>query len=121
MVTRFRLEFQRSGQYKTAYVCAMQEVGRALVITSLSLVLGLSALLFSVMSAQIWFGLLLSAAIVLALLMDIFVMPVLIIWLQPFGPEWSCEQKGAEQRSIVNGELAAIKDVFGKEVGGNDA
>ena len=87
MVTRIRLEFQRTGRYATAYVNAVNEVGRALVITSLSLVLGLCALLFSVMSAQVWFGVLLSSAILLALLMDLFVMPVLIIWLKPFGPE----------------------------------
>ncbi|MBA57105.1 MAG: RND transporter [Pseudomonadales bacterium] len=87
MVTRIRLEFQRTGSYATAYINAINEVGRALVITSLSLVLGLCALLFSAMSAQVWFGILLSSAILLALVMDIFVMPVLIMWLKPFGPE----------------------------------
>ena len=87
MVTRIRLEFQRTGSYATAYINAINEVGRALVITSLSLVLGLCALLFSAMSAQVWFGILLASAILLALVMDIFVMPVLILWLKPFGPE----------------------------------
>ena len=87
MVTRIRLEFQQTGRYASAYIRAINEVGRALVITSLSLVLGLCALLLSVMTAQVWFGILLSGAILLALIMDIFVMPILIIWLKPFGPE----------------------------------
>lgn len=99
MVTRIRLEFQRTGRYATAYINAVNEVGRALVITSLSLVLGLCALLFSVMSAQVWFGVLLSSAILLALLMDIFVMPLLIIWLKPFGPETIEQDADIDPRS----------------------
>ncbi|MVF14477.1 MMPL family transporter [Ketobacter sp. MCCC 1A13808] len=87
LVTRFRLEFQKIGNYRQAYVNAVQEVGRALIITTLSLVLGLCVLLLSLMSAQVWFGLLLALAMVLALVFDIFIMPILIIGLKPFGPE----------------------------------
>ena len=87
LVTRFRLEFQKVGNYRQAYVNAVQEVGRALIITTLSLVLGLCVLLLSLMSAQVWFGLLLALAMVLALIFDIFIMPILIIGLKPFGPE----------------------------------
>lgn len=87
LVTRFRLEFQKTANYQIAYLNAIRAVGPALMITTLSLVLGLCALLLSVMSAQIWIGILLSGAILLAFLFDIFIMPLLIIWLKPFGPE----------------------------------
>lgn len=91
MITRFRLEFQRLGNYKAAFEATIQEVGRALVITSVTLVCGFCALFISVMSAQVWFGVLLSSTIILALLADLFIMPILVFWLKPFGPEREVE------------------------------
>lgn len=87
MMTRFKLEFDRLGNYFEAFRCTIHEVGKALVITSITLVLGWSALLFSLMDIQFWFSILLSSTIILALAADFFIMPVLIFWLKPFGPE----------------------------------
>ena len=87
MMTRFKMEFERLGDYREAFTQTIQEVGRALVITSVTLVCGWSALLFSLMDAQVWFSILLSSTVILALVADFFVMPVLIFWLKPFGPE----------------------------------
>ena len=87
MMTRFKLEFERLGRYREAFEATIHEVGRALVITSVTLVCGWSALLLSIMDSQVWFGILLSSTIVLALIADFFVMPILIFWFKPFGPE----------------------------------
>ncbi len=99
MMTRFKLEFERLGNYKEAYKATIHEVGKALVITSVTLVLGFSAMLFSLMTAQVWFGILISLSIILALLADIFVTPLLVIWLKPFGKE-----KAPEADSLVTAQ-----------------
>lgn len=95
MMTRFKMEFELLGNYREAFRKTLHEVGRALVITSATLVLGWSALLTSVMDAQVWFGILLSSTVVLALLADFFIMPVLVFWLKPFGPEIGRDQSAA--------------------------
>ena len=87
MMTRFKMEFQLTGNYHEAFRRTIHEVGRALVITSITLVCGWAALLTSLMDAQVWFGVLLSSTVVLALLADFFIMPLLVFWLKPFGPE----------------------------------
>lgn len=93
MMTRLKMEFHALGNYAEAFQRTIQEVGRALVITSVTLVCGWSALLLSIMDAQVWFAILLSSTIILALLADFFVMPVLVFWLKPFGPEFAVESK----------------------------
>lgn len=92
MMNRFQLEFQRLGNYVEAFKCTIEEVGKALIITSVTLVFGWSALLLSLMDSQVWFAVLLSSTIILALLCDFFVMPVLIFWLKPFGKEQATEK-----------------------------
>lgn len=87
MMTRFKLEFERVGDYRKAFVITFNEAGRALVITSVTLACGWSAMLMSTMEVTFWFSVLLSSTIALALLADLFVTPLLIIWAQPFGPE----------------------------------
>jgi hypothetical protein len=87
LVTRFHYEFKKCGNYHVALKAAMADVGRALIITSVVLILGFLVFTFSVMDSQMWFGVLLSSTIFVALLADFFVMPALVLWLQPFGKE----------------------------------
>ncbi len=87
MMTRFKIEFERLGNYREAFKAAINEVGRALVITTLAMVIGWSALMMSSLDTQFWFAILLSMTVVFALLADFFVMPILIFWFKPFGPE----------------------------------
>lgn len=91
MMTRFKLEFARLGNYRKAFEVTIHEIGRALVITSVTLVCGWSAMMASTMEVTFWFSILLSSTIVLALLADLFITPLLIIWLKPFGPETTLE------------------------------
>jgi len=87
LMTRFHHEFERRGNYEAALRAALGDVGRALVITSVALVLGFSALAFSELRSQATFGMLLSSSLVAALVADFFFMPALVLRFRPFGPE----------------------------------
>ena len=87
LMTRFHHEFERRGNYEAALRAALGDVGRALVITSIALVLGFSALAFSELRSQATFGMLLSSSLVAALVADFFFMPALVLRFRPFGPE----------------------------------
>lgn len=88
MVSRLRHEFMRSGNYQTAVTEAMAGVGPALVATTVILTLSFMSFLLSGMAVMASFGVLLALAIVAALLADLFLLPVLVLKLRPFGPEF---------------------------------
>ena len=87
LLSRFHYEFERTGSYEEALRASMEDVGRALFITSVALVLGFLCLTFSVMASSITFGVLLSVTIVVALVADFLLMPALVLTFEPFGPE----------------------------------
>lgn len=87
LLSRFRHEFHRCGSYAEALSAAIVDVGRALVITSVALVLGFLVLMGSVLDSMATQGLLLATTIVTALLADFLLMPALVLSFQPFGPE----------------------------------
>ena len=88
MVSRLRHEFLRSGNYQTAVTEAMAGVGPALVATTVILTLSFMSFLLSGMAVMASFGILLALAIVAALIADIFLLPVLVLKLRPFGAEF---------------------------------
>ncbi len=96
LMTRYHREFLKSGDYEKALHDSMRGVGRALLITSVILVLGFLVNLFSIMDGQKSFGVLLAGVIACALIADFLLMPALILWLKPFGPEGT--RSGAEGR-----------------------
>jgi predicted RND superfamily exporter protein len=87
LMSRFHHEFGIHRNYEKALRAALADVGRALVITSIALVLGFLVLASSEMRSQAYYGILLSGALVTALIADFFFMPSLVLWLKPFGPE----------------------------------
>jgi predicted RND superfamily exporter protein len=87
LMMRFHHEFERHGSYVKALRSAMGDVGRALVITSIALVLGFLVFGLSELRSQATYGGLLAAALVTALIADFFFMPALVLELEPFGPE----------------------------------
>jgi predicted RND superfamily exporter protein len=87
LVSRYRYEFGRCGNYAEALGAALSDVGRALIITSVALVAGFLVLLGSVLDSQATQGLLLATTIVTALVADFLLMPALVLTFQPFGPE----------------------------------
>jgi predicted RND superfamily exporter protein len=84
---RYHHEFRKSRDYEKALYDSMTGVGRALFTTSAILVIGFMVNIVSVMDGQKSFGILLSAVIAVALVADFLLMPALILWLKPFGPE----------------------------------
>jgi hypothetical protein len=87
LVLRFRHEFSLCGQYSKALRAALIDVGRALIITSISLIAGFQVLQLSVMDSSATQGILLSTTILAALIADFLLMPALILTFKPFGPE----------------------------------
>ncbi len=86
-VSRYHHEFEESGSYAEALAAAMTDVGHAVFVTSLVLVLGFLVNLFSVLDAAAQSGVLLAATIATALLADLLLTPALVLTLEPFGPE----------------------------------
>jgi predicted RND superfamily exporter protein len=84
-MTRYIHEFQQTGSYRRALHASMQDVGRALFITSAALVVGFLVFTLSVMDSLANFGLLLASTITLALVADFFLMPALVMTFEPFG------------------------------------
>ncbi len=87
LITRFHREFLRCGKYEEALYAAMEDVGRALFVTSAILIAGFLINCISTMDSQVSFGALLSMTIFVALIADFFLMPAMVLALKPFGPE----------------------------------
>ena len=87
MMTRLQLAFHKHRNYALAIQEAMTSIGRALLITSIILVSGFLSFTVAKMDSQMWFGLLLSLTIVIALIADFFLMPALVLIFKPFGAE----------------------------------
>ncbi len=96
LMTRFHYEFGVHRNYRKALRAALSDVGRALIITSMALVLGFLVLMFSELRSQGLYGVLLSGALVTALVADFFFMPALVLWLKPFGPEGKSRAEAGE-------------------------
>lgn len=87
LMINLRRQFIKTGNYEQAVVLALKDVGPALLITTIILVGAFSCYLLSSMAILSSFGILLSAAIVVALVADLLFMPALILLTKPFGPE----------------------------------
>jgi len=73
----------------------MRDVGRALVITSITLVCGFLVLTLSILDATAVKGILLATTVVTALVADFLLMPALILTFRPFGPEGNRQSEKA--------------------------
>lgn len=102
-MTRFRLEFRRCGSYEQALRASMSDVGRALVITSIVLVVGFLVFTFSRLDTYLTFGALLAGTITVALVADFLLVPALVLTFKPFGPEGA----RAQVRNFRNGQKEA--------------
>ncbi|MDJ0850681.1 MAG: MMPL family transporter [Myxococcota bacterium] len=92
LLSRYHHEFRVRGDYREALRAAVEDVGRALFITSAALVCGFMVFTFSVMASTATFGVLLAWTIVVALVADFLLMPALVLTFHPFGPEGSRAQ-----------------------------
>jgi predicted RND superfamily exporter protein len=98
-ISRYHHEFDVSRSYSQALAAAMADVGHAVFVTSLVLVLGFLVNVFSVLDASAKSGILLATTIATALLADLLLTPALVLTLKPFGPEG--RRAGAELREAA--------------------
>ncbi len=86
--SRYKIEFDRLGNYPKALQATMTGVGRALAITTIILVTAFAAFITSKMTSFTVSGMLTSLCFLVALLADFFIAPVLILIFKPFGKEF---------------------------------
>ncbi len=86
-VHRFKEEFPALGNYrKTMYACH-GSIGRAMWYTSVTIIAGFSILMLSSFMPTIYFGMFTAMAMVAALFGSLVMLPALLVWLKPLGPE----------------------------------
>ncbi|MEM9408870.1 MAG: MMPL family transporter [Acidobacteriota bacterium] len=82
---RFRREVAGGHDYDVALVRSLNSIGRAMVFTSITIVVGFSTLTLSRFMPTIYFGIFTALAMIVALTAAIALLPVLLLWLRPFG------------------------------------
>ncbi len=87
LVINLRRHFLKTGNYAESVKLALNDVGPALLVTTIILIGAFSCYLLSSMAVISSFGILLGAAILVALVADLLFMPALILLTKPFGPE----------------------------------
>ena len=84
-IYRFREEYALTHNYvETLHVCH-SNIGKAVFYTTMTIIFGFSILMFSNFIPTIYFGLLTAAAMLIALLAALTVLPKLILLWKPFG------------------------------------
>ena len=84
---RYRREFNRTGTYEGALKATLSTVGRPIMFTTMTLVLGFSVFGLSDMYNVTQFGLLAAFAFLWALLADFFLAPAMMLLFKPLGAE----------------------------------
>lgn len=84
---RFKKEFSLVSNYKEALINSHASIGYAMSYTSAAIVIGFFVLVLSPFIPTIYFGLLTVAAMLVALLADLLLLPKLIIAFKVFGKE----------------------------------
>ena len=83
-IFRHRIEYQASKNYKVAMIKTHSSIGYALYYTTLTIIVGFSILIFSNFIPSIYFGLLTSLAMLIALIASLTLVPKLISILKPY-------------------------------------
>ncbi|WP_198949447.1 efflux RND transporter permease subunit [Halovibrio salipaludis] len=86
-IYRFREEIRRDGDYQAAMHRSHQTIGRAMLYTSLTIIVGFSILALSNFIPTIYFGVFTALAMAIALLGALTLLPRLILMAKPFGPD----------------------------------
>jgi predicted RND superfamily exporter protein len=84
-VHRFHYEFQQDGDYWASVFRCHRSIGRAIYYTSVTIMLGFSILAFSRFIPTIYFGVLTSLAMLVALLANITLLPLLLVTFRAAG------------------------------------
>ena len=84
-VHRFTEEYNKDKDYWQAIKRSHNSIGRAMYYTTITITLGFSILALSNFIPSIYFGLLTGFSMIMALLANLTLLPVLIVWLKPNG------------------------------------
>lgn len=90
-IHRFREEFLKDRDYIATMHRCHESIGYAMYYTSVTIIIGFSILALSNFIPSIYFGLLTGLAMVIALITALTLLPQLIVWLKPLGPEAAVE------------------------------
>jgi len=82
-LARFRIELKRGLGLQQALEVTTQKTGRAIIITSIILLLGFGTLITSEFTSTTLMGILVSATIFFAVIADLVVLPALFYWFKP--------------------------------------
>ena len=82
-LARFRIELKRGLSFQDALEITTQKTGRAIIITSMILLLGFGTLITSEFTSTTLMGILISSTIFFAVIADLVVLPSLFYWLKP--------------------------------------
>ena len=88
-IHRFREEFKQVQDYNQTMKRSHQTIGRALLYTAITIIVGFSVLALSNFIPSIYFGLLTSLAMFAATIGSLTLLPRLLALLKPFGPNAS--------------------------------
>ena len=92
-IHRFKREFQVDRNYIRALHRCHGSIGYAMYYTSLTIITGFSILALSNFIPSIYFGLLTGLAMLIALIAALTLLPQLLIFFKPFGPEPASENQ----------------------------
>lgn len=93
---RFRYEFQHRQHYLQALHHTYRNIGQSLAIVTLILVFGFASSIFSSFRPTLYFGLLTSFTILVALLCTLVLLPLVLTLLKPFGPSAVIKQSAKQ-------------------------
>lgn len=88
-IHRFKKEFAKDRNYLAAMYRCHGSIGRAMYYTSITIIIGFSILVMSNFIPTIYFGMFTGFAMLAAMLAALTLLPQLIIWFKPMGPEKS--------------------------------
>jgi hypothetical protein len=86
-IHRFKEEFKRNADYSGAVQRCHRSIGYAMYYTSITIIIGFSILSLSNFIPTIYFGLLTSLAMLIALLGALTLLPEMMLVFKPLGPE----------------------------------
>ena len=90
-VHRFKKEFRRDCGYWSSVERCHDSIGRAMYYTSITITLGFIILALSNFIPTIYFGLLTGISMLVAMIANLTLLPILLVWFKPMG---ACEPPG---------------------------
>lgn len=91
-IHRFKREFRKDRNYLNSMHRCHESIGYAMYYTSVTIIIGFSILVLSNFIPSIYFGLLTGLAMIIALVAALTLLPQLIVFIKPLGPEGRGEE-----------------------------